>query len=212
MKEKALRAHLGVCLVIAEQSRCPRRKFGAVLVDPSYNAIVSTGYNGPPRGEEGLCGGAFCARDGLKPEHVTIARERDDDFDGVRLRITTEHGTEVVHQWEDDDGTFDSRRSALLAKYPPIQSGTRMEVGCHHAEANALANAMRRGIATEGTWLVVTGEPCLMCARFIHHGGVAKVLVVRGGYAGGDEGVQYLLRYGVEVVYVGGPQDPRSTS
>ena len=183
MKDKHLKARIDQCLRNAELSRCPRRKFGAMLIDPKTNSILADGYNGPPRGEEGLCGGAFCAREGVVP----------DDFhkqwaSSGRLTLTGPGG------W----------------RHPPIKSGTHMEIGCHHAEANVLANAMRRGIATEGAWLIVTGEPCAMCAKYLHHGGIAKVFVVKGGYAGGDAGVVYLKKYGVEVEYVEGPQDPRS--
>lgn len=161
MNPKHLRARIDQCLRNAELSRCLRRKFGAMLLDPKTNSIVSDGYNGPPRGEIGLCSGSFCERDGRFPDH------------------------------------------------PPIASGTHMEKGCHHAESNVIANAARRGSSTADTWLLVTGEPCLMCAKLIHHAGVARVYVVQGGYAGGDDGPAYLRNHGVEVEYVEGPQDPR---
>jgi dCMP deaminase len=50
----------------------------------------------------------------------------------------------------------------------------------------------------------------MMCAKFIHHAGIAKVFVVQGGYAGGIAGVEYLRKYLVEVEYVDGPADPRT--
>ena len=31
-------------------SNCPRRKFGALLVDPERNVVLMDGYNGGPRG------------------------------------------------------------------------------------------------------------------------------------------------------------------
>ena len=206
MKDKHLRARIDQCLRNAELSRCPRRKFGAMLIDPQTNSILADGYNGPPRGEDGLCGGLFCARDGLQAEDVVVRGTDDDCWVEVR-------GTHVLPadgrplQWKDE---AEEMRRLLLGKYPPIQSGTHMEVGCHHAEANVLANAMRRGIATQGAWLIVTGEPCMMCAKYVHHGGIAKVFVVKGGYAGGTAGTDYLAKYGVDVVFTDGPQDPRT--
>lgn len=212
MKEKHLKARIDQCLRNAELSRCPRRKFGAMLVDPVTNSILGDGYNGPPRGEDGLCAGAFCEREGIQPSMITTVEERDSGFCGVRLRIQSPgQPSHVVMEWGEDDGRFDMERIRLLREYHPVKSGTHMEIGCHHAEANVLANAMRRGIATEGAWLIVTGEPCQMCAKYIHHGGIAKVFVVKGGYAGGDAGVVYLKKYGVEVEYVEGPQDPRNS-
>ena len=44
-----------------------------------------------------------------------------------------------------------------------VQSGTRMEIGCHHAEMNVICNAAANGIQTQGAWLLVTGEPCVLC-------------------------------------------------
>jgi dCMP deaminase len=60
--------------------------------------------------------------------------------------------------------------------------------------------------------LVVTGEPCLMCAKLLHHAGVGEVVVVRGGYAGGTDGTDYLVQHGVTVTYREGPRDPRMSS
>ena len=48
----------------------------------------------------------------------------------------------------------------------------------------------------------------MMCAKMIHHAGIAKVLVVEGGYAGAN-GVSYLREHGVLVETVDGPKDPR---
>jgi len=76
-----------------------------------------------------------------------------------------------------------------------IESGTRCEVGCHHAEANALMNASRRGISTYGTWCAVTRDPCLMCAKLLHHAGVMRVYAPEGV----SDGCEYLKKHGVIV-------------
>lgn len=39
-----------VALMVARRSTCLRRQVGAVIVDPLYHTILSTGYNGAPRG------------------------------------------------------------------------------------------------------------------------------------------------------------------
>ena len=77
-----------------------------------------------------------------------------------------------------------------------IPSGTQTEIGCHHAEQNAIANAAARGISTEGCVMVVTCSPCLACARLIHHAGIKEV-VTTVGYDG--RGATYLRNVGVEV-------------
>lgn len=156
MKEKHIRIRIEQCLALAKASNCPRRKFGALLLDPERNVVLMDGYNGGPRGGGELCGGATCLRDDLK-----------------------------------------------------IQSGQRMEVGCHHAEMNVICNSAAAGVATKGGWILVTGEPCVLCAKLIHHAGITKVIVVGGGYAGAN-GVAYLREYGIAVEAVEGPQDERA--
>ncbi|MCB9643792.1 MAG: cytidine deaminase [Myxococcales bacterium] len=155
MKEKHIRIRIEQCLALAKASNCPRRKFGALLLDPERNVVLMDGYNGGPRGGGELCGGNSCLRD-------------------------------TMH----------------------VQSGTRMEIGCHHAEMNVVCNCAASGVPTKGAWLVVTGEPCMMCSKLIHHAGILRVYVVGGGYMG-ENGIDYLNSHGVEVVSVEGPQDPR---
>ena len=33
-------------------------------------------------------------------------------------------------------------------------------------------NAAASGVATRGAWIIVTGEPCVLCAKLIHHAGI----------------------------------------
>lgn len=155
MKYKHIRIRVEQCLALAKASNCPRRKFGAMLLDPARNVILMDGYNGGPRGGGRLCGGETCLRNSIA-----------------------------------------------------ISSGTRVEVGCHHAEMNVICNAAASGVPCQGAWLIVTGEPCAMCAKLIHHAGVTRVLVVEGGYVG-PSGVRYLREHGVRVDMIDGPQDPR---
>ena len=158
MKEKHLKIRIEQCLALSNASNCPRRKFGALLLDPSRNVILMDGYNGGPRGGGDLCGGQICLRESES-----------------------------------------------------VQSGTRIEIGCHHAEMNVICNAAASGVATRDAWLIVTGEPCMMCAKLIHHAGIDRVIVVDGGY-GGANGVEYLVQHGVHVQATTGPRDPRTQS
>ena len=156
MKDKHIAIRIEQCLTLARASSCPRRTFGALLLDPTRNVVLMDGYNGGPRGGGRLCGGEACLRDTMG-----------------------------------------------------IPSGTRMEIGCHHAEMNVVCNAAANGVPTRGAWLIVTGEPCMLCAKLLHHAGIARVLVVEGGYVG-ENGCDYLREHGVEVVSVEGPRDPRA--
>jgi dCMP deaminase len=155
VKEKHIRIRIEQCLALAKASNCPRRKFGALLLDPRRNVALMDGYNGGPRGGGELCGGDVCLRDDLE-----------------------------------------------------VRSGTRMEIGCHHAEMNVVCNCAAAGVPTQGAWMLVTGEPCILCAKLIHHAGITKVIVVGGGYAG-ENGLEYLSAHGIAVESVEGPQDDR---
>ena len=158
MKPKHLAIRIEQCLALAQASNCPRRTFGALLVDPRRNVVLMDGYNGGPRGGGRLCGGEVCLRDDEK-----------------------------------------------------IISGTRVEVGCHHAEMNVICNAAANGVPTDGAWLIVTGEPCMMCAKLIHHAGIEQVVIVEGGFMGAN-GVEYLKQHGIMVETTEGPKDPRARS
>ena len=145
MNPKHLKVRVAQCGLIASNSPCPRRKVGALIIDPETNVIVSEGYNGTPRGSEHpYCGGAGCKRE--------------------------ERG---------------------------IPSGTKNDVGCHHAEMNAILNASRVGQPTLRKWLIVNCDPCLMCAKAIHHSGIVKVYAPLDiSYNGA--GLSYLSENGIE--------------
>lgn len=55
--------YLDIAQTVAERSTCLRRKFGAIIVKD--DVIVSTGYNGAPRGRQNCNDLNFCMRDKL---------------------------------------------------------------------------------------------------------------------------------------------------
>lgn len=61
-----------------------------------------------------------------------------------------------------------------------IPSGEKIEVGCIHAEVNAISNAACEGIALEGSSMIVTAPPCLVCAKLIVQSGIKKVYFTSG--------------------------------
>lgn len=146
MNRKHLELRMNQLLVLAEASNCPRGKVAAIIVDPTRNRILADGYNGPPRGNDKLCGGNICIRN-----------EQN------------------------------------------IASGKEYQIGCHHAEANLIFNAAANGTSTRGAWLLTNVEPCLGCAKAIHHADIAKVITIAKSYAGGREGISYLMKYNVPV-------------
>lgn len=91
-------------------------------------------------------------------------------------------------EWPDTGCEKDSRGSCSLAL---------------HAEENAILYASRNGSRIEGATLYTTLSPCIACARLILSSGI-KVVYFKDSYAAykglpGDEGVDFLKRFGVEV-------------
>jgi dCMP deaminase len=113
-----------LAMMTSMRSTCLRRQVGAVIVRDRQ--VVSTGYNGSPKG--------------------------------------TAHCLEI----------------GCLRESLGIPSGERHEM-CRgsHAEGNAIAQAARMGIATDGATLYCTDEPCSFCTKSILHAGVARVVYMR---------------------------------
>ena len=79
-----------------------------------------------------------------------------------------------------------------------VKSGCSLEVGCVHAEQNAIYNATRRGVCLIDTWLLVNCEPCVLCAKAIVQCGITKVICIGGVYSS-TEGIDLLTQNDVEV-------------
>jgi dCMP deaminase len=69
---------------------------------------------------------------------------------------------------------------------------------------NAICNAARVGAKTLGMAIAITCEPCLLCAKLIHHAGIELVIYVAKGYSG--EGLEYLRGVGVSLTSAGNPR------
>lgn len=80
-----------------------------------------------------------------------------------------------------------------------IPSGQRHEL-CRalHAEQNAIIQAAKIGVSTEGAAMYVTLQPCVICAKMIINAGIKK-LVFKGSYP--DEiSMSMLEEAGIELV------------
>lgn len=59
--------YLDIARAVAKRSTCLRRQYGAVIV--KNDEIVSTGYNGAPRGEANCCDVGSCWREAHNVPH-----------------------------------------------------------------------------------------------------------------------------------------------
>ncbi|GHS94564.1 cytidine deaminase [Synergistales bacterium] len=115
---------MSIAMMASMRSTCVRRHVGAVAARD--NQIVSTGYNGAPKGTA-HCLSIGCLRESLG-----------------------------------------------------VPSGERHEM-CRgsHAEGNAIAQAARMGISTDGATLYCTDEPCSFCTKSILNAGIVRVVYMR---------------------------------
>lgn len=93
-------------------------------------------------------------------------------------------------EWPDTGCPRDSKGSCSLAL---------------HAEQNAILYATKNNVGLKDTTLYVTLSPCIACARVIYTTGIKKVFY-KNSYAAfkslnSDEGVDFLRRFGVEVIH-----------
>jgi dCMP deaminase len=73
-----------------------------------------------------------------------------------------------------------------------------------HAEQNAILYAAKNNVSMQDATLYVTLSPCISCARVIYTTGIKKVFF-KDSYAkfkglASDEGVDFLRKFGVEVI------------
>jgi len=214
MDPQHLLIRLDQCRMLSLMSPCVRARVGAMLLDPVRNVVLMDGYNAGPTndylkrgrpGEPSLCRGAWCERNGFLAKDVNIVSGTRQEYNqsarqahrwDIGGSLSTERVISVkigAHTLVEctDRQSAESWISKMVEKNPPIEPCVRMECGCHHAEMNVICAAAAKGISTEGTLLMITGEPCLMCAKHIHHAGITEVVFLAEAY-GNSEGLRYL--------------------
>jgi dCMP deaminase len=77
-----------------------------------------------------------------------------------------------------------------------IPSGKETDIGCVHAEENAILNCARQGVSCKDSTLYVNGEPCAKCATRIAQVGIIKVVCYGGSYP--MNGLEVLKKHGIE--------------
>ncbi len=165
--------YLGLAKSIGAWSQCLSRKVGAVIVRD--DAILSTGYNGPPR----------------RVTHfnelpiTTLVQNKIMDEDEFIARMK-EHQPDKIR--EDTDGIVmvDLSYMEECPRYTlGFESGERLDLcPCAHAEQNAIAQAARDGTGIKGAMMYMYfplgGPPCNFCAYNIINSGIVRVVVMSG--------------------------------
>lgn len=145
---------MGAAKFFGGWSKCLSRQIGAVIVEDK--TIISSGYNGPPRNVS---------------ECTTVQ--------GLRNFIKA-HGSGLegqdIKRLGDDWGKKCPRQILSLP------SGTGLEYCiAGHAEANAIANAARKGVEVRGAAMYCYCPlPCMNCAKMIIGAGIDVVFHIKG--------------------------------
>lgn len=154
-------------VTVGSYSKCHSRKIGAVLVKD--NSVISTGYNGPPRGVP-TCDQRWYIDEQFKEGY------------GHHTKPDEAKGTTP----QDTKGICPRR----IIGFPSGEGLSICPAG--HAERNALINAARLGIKTDKTKLYMScAIPCTPCMVEIINSGVEEI--VCSSMHVYDETAMYLL-------------------
>ena len=77
-------------------------------------------------------------------------------------------------------------------------NGTEEYKVCIHAEQNASCQCAKRGLALDGATLYVNADVCITCAKLMVASGIRRCVVARD-YKGSSDGIDLLIKSGVEV-------------
>lgn len=143
-----------ICEALASKSPCLSRQLGAVLARNNY--IISTGYNGPPKGVP------HCGYERLMKDN-RLSQELNEHMGSMKLTI---HPTEI--------------KSTCPRQLLDFSSGEGLEYcTAAHAERNAIITAAKLGVSVENTTLYLNCDliPCAECLKELINVGVKEIVI-----------------------------------
>jgi dCMP deaminase len=171
----------------ASNSKCLSRKIGCVIADG--HTIISTGYNGPPRG--------IMTCDKRWIHDVAIRKEYNS-----KKNVKTIYDGDIGHDSEllsVSSPRFQEEFSGKCPRYVKamgFKSGQGLEwCVAGHAERNAIVNAARKGMpALEGCSIYMTcGVPCTPCLVEIINAGIEEIVCTEVAFYDFDRSCKYLI-------------------
>lgn len=147
---------LEICKTVGLNSKCLSRQIGAIIVRDK--TIISTGYNGPPRGVP-HCGERYLRDGNLYNKLVSDPKIHE-----------MMYGREI--------------EKSCPRKILQFKSGEGLEwCVAGHAERNAIVNAARHGISIKDSTLYCNCPvPCTPCLIEIINAGIKEIVVTKLEY------------------------------
>lgn len=158
---------LEICNTISKNSKCLSRQIGSIIVKDK--SIISTGYNGPPRGVD------CCSERYLNDKKLI-------DF----LKLKVNYGTNEI-PYDEIKGICPRRVLGF-----PSNNGLEWCIA-GHSERNSIINAARHGISVKDSTLYCNCPvPCTPCLIEIINSGIKEVVVVSMSHY--DEMSEWLIQ------------------
>lgn len=183
------------CVTAAGNSKCLSRKIGAVIVRDK--TILSTGYNGPPRGIM-TCDKRWLHDPEIRKEFNKRVTEKGRSDLVISVENFTKnsegifHNVEVAKRWESEFKGICPR----YVKDMGFKSGQGLEwCVAGHAERNAIVNAARMGMPElKGCTIYMScGVPCTPCLIEIINAGIVEIVCTEIAFYDFDRSCKYLL-------------------
>ena len=140
--------YLNIALAVSTRSTCLKRHYGCVLV--KNDEIISTGYNGNPRGMENCCDRGFCER------------------------------IKVPHNSGNYDSCFSvhaEQNAMLSAAREKMIGATAYLAGVEYSLDKDKSERYQEDVYG---YMEVDAEPCPICFRMLKNAGVEKVINRKG--------------------------------
>jgi dCMP deaminase len=124
--------YLSIAEAVLERSTCLRRKYGAVIVKDGV--IVSTGYNGSPRGEVNCCDSGKCDREEMgipKGERyeLCVAIHAEDNAIMAAGRERTIGSTIYIVGKNVEDGSYANPAPCKMCRRKIVNAGIENVIG-----------------------------------------------------------------------------------
>ena len=135
--------YLSIAEAVAKRSTCLRRKYGAIIVN--NDEIVSSGYNGAPRGEKNCSDCGYCRREQLnvpKGERYELCRSVHAEQNAIISAARREMiGGTIYIVGLEKDGTYANPAPCTICRRLIVNAGIAYCIGLYHDGAREVSLA-----------------------------------------------------------------------